>query len=126
MQAILRKINKIPGVRGTMILGEDGFIVASDLSGNDDPNALGAVASTVASTVNGALERMRHGRLARFVMNGSRGGLVLQPVQSLVLLTLVSKDANMGMVLVELKNAAGELVETLAREQPPAGSAMQS
>jgi len=113
MQAILRKINKIPGVRGTLILGADGLVVASDIAGGEDPGALGAVASRVLSCLGTALERMRQGALQRFVLNGTGGSLVLQSMGQVMLLTLLAKDANMGMVLAELKASAQELAGEL-------------
>lgn len=113
MKDILKRINKIPGVRGTMIIGEDGLLVANDLAGNEDPNALAAVASSVASTVSSAMTRMSTGDLSRCVLNGDKGSIVLFVVETAILLTLVRKDANMGMVLVELKDASQKLAGLL-------------
>lgn len=113
MQSILKRINKIQGVRGTLIAGDDGLVIAADLSGTEDANALGAVASTVAASLSGALERLGQGQFDRFVMNGSQGSLALLAVNSAILLTLLQKDVNIGMVLVELKDAAAELENIL-------------
>lgn len=114
MQDILRRINKIHGVRGTLIVGSDGLIIASEVAGDTDPQALGALASSVGATLTEALRRMDQGAVSRFVMNGVEGSAVLMTVQDAMLLTLVRKDANMGMVLVELKGSAADLAETLA------------
>jgi len=113
MQEILTRINRVPGVRGTMIAAADGFVIASDLSGGEDPSVLGAVASGILARSVGALQRLQLGDLRRFVINGSAGNLALLPVGGAILLTLLRKDANMGMVLVELKSAAAELAEKL-------------
>lgn len=113
MNDILKRINKIPGVRGTMIIGEDGLLVASDLSGDEDPNALAAVASSVGSTVASATTRMETGEFSRCLLKGSKGSVVLLSVREAILLTLIRKDANMGMVLVELKDASQELAGLL-------------
>ena len=109
MQDILDQINRIAGVRGTVILGQDGLVVAQDCAGGEDPNTLGAIASSVFGSITKALERLAMGNLKRFIMTGEEGQVVLQPVGGAMLLTLVRKDANMGLVLVELKESAGAL-----------------
>jgi predicted regulator of Ras-like GTPase activity (Roadblock/LC7/MglB family) len=106
---VLRKINKIYGVRGVILVGADGLPIASDLAEGEDESTLGAVASSVASALSGTLQRLAQGQLTRFVMNGSGGSVVLLPVASALLLTLVRKDANMGMILIELDEKATEL-----------------
>ncbi len=113
MQEILTKINRVPGVRGTMIAAADGFVIAADLAGGEDPSVLGALASGIISRSAGALTRLEQGELRRFVINGSDASLALLPVGEAILLTLLRKDANMGLVLVELKTAAVELAEKL-------------
>jgi len=113
MQGILKRINRIGGVRGTMIVANDGIIIAEDIAGSEDSNTLGAVASSVVSTLCGALDRLKEGAFSRFVMTGSDGKVVLLVVREAILLTLVQKDANMGMVLVELKDSSIELKEKL-------------
>jgi len=114
MKEILSRINRIPGVRGTLIVGADGLVIAADLAGDDDPQALGAVGSSIAATLSGALERMQQGSVSRFVMNGADGSAVLMTVADALLLTQLRKDANMGMVLVELKEAAVQLERMLS------------
>ncbi|MCX7935102.1 MAG: roadblock/LC7 domain-containing protein [Planctomycetota bacterium] len=114
MNAILKRINKIPGVRGTLIVNSDGLLVAADIAASGDANALAAVASRVAAALTGALARLQAGALERFVVNGDNGSMVLQTVGQTILLTLVNKGANMGMVLVELRNAAADLAAAIA------------
>lgn len=111
MLDILKKINKIGSVKGSLVIGADGLVIASDLSGSQDAGELAAVASSVSAALDNALTRLNAGHFDRFIMNGSDGSLVLQQIDSAILLTLVRKDANMGMVLVELKEAAQSLSE---------------
>ncbi len=114
MNAILKRINKIPGVRGTLIINAEGLLIAADIAAGGDANALAAVASRVAAALAGALERLQAGALERFVVTGDGGSMVLQAVGQAILLTLVNKGANMGMVLVELRNAAADLTSAIA------------
>ena len=113
MRDILKRINRISGIRGTMIIGGDGLVVAADMADDGDPNVLAALASTVVTTLKSSLSRMEEGEISRFLLNGSQGSMALFVVGDTILLTLVRKDANMGMVLVELKEASQELSEAM-------------
>ncbi|MBN2712840.1 MAG: roadblock/LC7 domain-containing protein [Planctomycetes bacterium] len=114
MKEILRSINKIPGVRGTLLIGQDGLLIDSDIEDSQDSGTMAAVASSVNSTLSHAIARMNAGgKMTRFVMNGSAGSIVLLSAGDAIFLTLVRKDANMGMVLVELKDAAAKLADMM-------------
>lgn len=113
MEKILRRITKIHGVRGAVLVGADGFVIASDLAEGLDGQSLGAVAASVADSVRNAAARLDQGALTRFVMNGSKASVVLHVVDDAILLTMVRKGANMGMVLVELKGCLDELRSAL-------------
>lgn len=113
MKEILRRINKIPGVRGTLIVGADGLLIASDLADDEDATQLSAVAASVTVAVTNAITRLGTGDLNRFVLKGSDGTVVFSLVRGAIVLTLVRKDANMGMVLVELKDASQKLAESM-------------
>ncbi len=106
MQEILEQINRIPGVRGSVIIGTEGLVAAADLMGDEDPEALGATASRVLRSAAESLERLRSGRLQRLVLHGTAGSLVVHPAGGAVLLTLLRRDANMGLALVEIRDGA--------------------
>ena len=117
MNNILKSINKIPGVQGTLIINAEGLLVAADIAAGGDANALAAVVSRIINALASALDRLQVGALERFVVNGEHGSMVLQTVGQTILLTLVDRDANMGMVLVELRNAAAALTAALSGQQ---------
>lgn len=111
MDEILRRINKQQGVRGSLIVGADGLLIAGEVSGDEDLQTMAAVGSSVAASLATAIVRLGSGDLSRFIMHGSTGSVVLMMVKGAILLTLVRKDANMGMILVELKESARQLAE---------------
>jgi predicted regulator of Ras-like GTPase activity (Roadblock/LC7/MglB family) len=106
VQEILETINRIPGVRGSVIIGTDGLVAAADLSGGEAPDALGATASRVLRSAAESLGRLDAGELERLVLHGTAGSLVVQPAGGAVLLTLLRRDANMGLALVEIRDGA--------------------
>jgi predicted regulator of Ras-like GTPase activity (Roadblock/LC7/MglB family) len=114
VQEILARINKIAGVRGSLLVGADGLVVASDLAGEEDANTLGAVGGSLLTSLRGALEKMRRGGLRRYILTGEKGGAVLWPLESgAAVVVLLRSDINMGLVLVELKEAARDLARRI-------------
>ncbi len=114
MHDILRQINRIDGVRGVVVTDADGLVVAAELSEGDDPTAIGATTAHMYATLRQAAMRLERGTLSRFTLHGKHGNVVGVLLQKVVLVTLVRRDANMGMVLVELKGLTAKLDAALA------------
>ena len=107
MRDILEQINRINGVRGSLVVGPDGLPVVSSLPTGEDANRLAARASTVSQALKGTAAKLELGGIKRCIMNGSKGSTVLLAVNSSAeILVLLRRDVNMGLVLVELKEAA--------------------
>jgi predicted regulator of Ras-like GTPase activity (Roadblock/LC7/MglB family) len=114
VQSILNKITKIAGVRGAVLVGEDGLEIASDLSGGEDPNAMGAAVSAMQTAMGTALAKLGKGAFRRSILSGQNGTAVIFSVggRASAIITL-RPEANIGLVLVELKESARELSEKI-------------
>ena len=106
MRTILNKLNKTQGVRGSMVVNRDGIIVASDFSVEVDESAIGAVSSSILGALEAALKRVGMGRFNRFIIGGSENRIALIDAGPSLLLVMLANDVNLGMVNVELKEAA--------------------
>lgn len=110
MKAILGKLNKTVGVRGSMVVNRDGIVAASDLAIEADETGVGAVTSSILSALEGALKRIHMGRFSRFIITGSEGKIAVVDAGQALLLVLLNRDVNMGMVNVEIKEAAAAVL----------------
>jgi predicted regulator of Ras-like GTPase activity (Roadblock/LC7/MglB family) len=106
MRAILAQLNKTPGVWGSLIAGRDGIVIASDFSVETPESQVGAISSQILVALDGALKRIKMGDFKRFIIGGSESKLALVNVGQTILIVLMRRDVNMGMVNVEIKNAA--------------------
>ncbi|MHC4884619.1 MAG: roadblock/LC7 domain-containing protein [Planctomycetota bacterium] len=114
MRDILEQINRINGVRGSLVVGPDGLPVVTNLPTGEDANRLAARAATVSQTLKGTTEKLSLGSMNRYIMNGSEGSAVLLVLNNNAqILVLLRRDINMGLVLVELKQAAEKLGERI-------------
>ena len=106
MQQILGKLNKTLGVRGSMVVNRDGIVAASDLSDDADETGIGAVTSSILAALESALKRIKMGEFSQFTITGSEGKVSVVDTGQAILLVLLNRDVNMGMVNVEIKEAA--------------------
>jgi uncharacterized protein len=108
---ILGKLNKTNGVRGSMIVNRDGIVVASDFAIDIQETSIGAVASSILAALESALKRIQMGRFSRFIITGSENKLAMVDAGQAILLVLLNRDVNMGMVNLEIKDAAAAVRE---------------
>lgn len=116
MNTVLKKINRIHGVRGSLLVNRDGMIVVSDVAEGVEEGGISALASTIFVNLENALNRLQFGSPKRFTISGERGRILLFNIQNeLVLTVLTRKDMNMGLLKVELKDAAEELAAKMQK-----------
>ena len=106
MRDILSKLNKTNGIRGSMVVNRDGIVVASDFSIEVDESGIGAVTSSILVALEGALKRINMGRFSRFLISGSENKVAVVDAGQAILLVILQQDVNMGLVNVEIKEAA--------------------
>lgn len=106
MQQILGKLNKTAGVRGSMVVNRDGIVAASDLAIEADETGVGAITSSILSALESALKRIKMGEFSQFTITGSEGKVAVVDTGQAILLVLLNRDVNMGLVNVEIKEAA--------------------
>lgn len=112
MREILTQLNKAPGVWGSMIVGRDGITIASDFSIEIQEQQMGAISSQILVALDGALKRIHMGGFKRFMVGGSENRLVLIEAGHTILIVLMRRDVNMGLVNVEIKTALEEVAKS--------------
>lgn len=111
MRSILAKLNKTQGVRGSMVVNRDGIVVASEFSFDADEAGIGAIASSILAALDGAVKRIQLGKLKRFTLAGSECKMLIVDAGPALLLVVLQRDVNMGLVNFEIKEAANQVVE---------------
>lgn len=106
MKDILAKLNKTQGIRGCMIVNRDGIVVASDFAVDADEASMGAVTSSILAALEGALKRINMGRFQRFIITGNENKVAVVDAGQAILVILLQQDVNLGMVNVDIKEAA--------------------
>ncbi|MGB8656380.1 MAG: roadblock/LC7 domain-containing protein [Candidatus Zixiibacteriota bacterium] len=109
MYEILEELNKTTGINGSMIVGQDGIVIAADLNTQLSDDALGASAASIVSTVKKSMERLSNERLRQITIEAGKGKLFLTDVGIGILAVTTDPQVNVGLVRLEIKNAAEKI-----------------
>lgn len=109
MREVLSELNKTSGITGSMLVGQDGIVIAADLSSSYDNETVGALASSISSTVARSLERMHQASLKQVIIEGENGKFFISSTPIGFLVVTTEDRVNMGLIRLEMKNAATQL-----------------
>ncbi len=109
MYKILEDLNKTAGINGSMIVGQDGIVIAADLNSQLQDEAVGALAASILDTVKKSMERLSNEDLKQITVEASKGKLFLSDVGIGILAVTTDPQVNVGMVRLEIRNAAEKI-----------------
>lgn len=109
MFQILEELNKTAGINGSMIVGKDGIVIAADMKTNLQDETVGALAASIVDTVKKSMERLSNENLRQITVEASKGKLFLTDVGIGILAVTTDPQVNVGLVRLEIKNAAEKI-----------------
>jgi predicted regulator of Ras-like GTPase activity (Roadblock/LC7/MglB family) len=109
MYSVLGELNKTSGVRGSMLVGNDGIIIAADLDSRLEDEAVGAMAASIMSNVSKALDRLRQNNPERVTIEADAGKIFLSDAGVGILAVITEPNINVGLVRLEIKNALAHI-----------------
>lgn len=111
MQHVLEELGDKVGVIGSILVGEDGVVVASAMSATLDEDRVAALANTVILSARLALEQNGIRGLRSLVLLADYGKVFLQDIGIGFLVVVTQKDISLGSAEIEVKSAARKLVQ---------------
>ncbi len=109
MYNVLGDLNKTSGVKGSMLVGSDGIIIAADLDSKLEDETVGAMAASIISNVSKALERLKQENLERVTIEANGGKIFLSDAGIGILAVVTEPTINVGLVRLEIKNAVSQI-----------------
>ncbi len=109
MYNVLGELNKTSGVRGSMMVGVDGIIIAADLDTRLEDETVGALAASIVSNVTKAVERLNQQNADRIMIESDEGKIFLNDAGVGILAVITEPEVNVGMVRLEIKNAVAKI-----------------
>ena len=106
-----------PEVEAAALISLDGLIIASALKTEDNVERISAMSASLLSLAEGISKETNRGSLDELLISGAQGHLVLMSVGDKAVLTaLVTAQAKMGILLMDMRHAANDLNKILDQE----------
>jgi len=109
MYQILEELNRTSGITGSMIVGNDGIVIASDLGTSLEEDTVGALAASITSNGQKSLNRLQQTPLAQVTIEAATGKLFFSDAGIGILVVTAEKDVNIGLIRLEIKNAISRI-----------------
>lgn len=109
MYQVLNELNKTPGITGSMVVGNDGIVIASDLEEGFESETVGALAASITSIIQKSLDRLHTSPLSQVTIEADNAKLFFTDAQVGILVVTTEQEVNIGLVRLEIKNAINRL-----------------
>jgi len=110
---ILSDLNKTEGIKGSMIVGKDGLVIASQLPSGVDSELIGAMASAAFSSAERTAAEINQGTLEQMMIEGSYGKTIMVDAGDGILAVLTDPKVNLGLIRIHLKRSAEKIKSAL-------------
>lgn len=109
---ILKRLNSTSSdIQASAVMSRDGHTLASVLGDGVNSVRLGAMCATLLSLGEKASLELKRGHLKQILIHGEEGYVLLLRIGEKAVLAVVSRpSANLGMMLVESRRTATEIV----------------
>ncbi len=106
---VLAELNKTSGITGSMVVGHDGIVIASDLDARYQDETVGALAASITSNINKSLERLSEENLAQLTIEAEHGKLFMTSNDVGILVVTAEPNVNIGLIRLEMKHAISRI-----------------
>ena len=109
MYNVLSELNKTTGITGSMVVGNDGIVIAADLDESFEGETIGALAASITGNIQKSLERLKTSPLKQVTIEADEGKLFFTDTNLGILVVTTDKQINIGLIRLEIKNAISKL-----------------
>ncbi|MGQ4834696.1 MAG: roadblock/LC7 domain-containing protein, partial [Candidatus Asgardarchaeia archaeon] len=115
LRGILNELESIdPEIEASAIIRTDGLLMASSFRIDIDKNLVAAMNAAVLNISNRAATEMKRGKLQELIIRADNGIIALVNAgENAILSVIAKKDANLGLLLFEMKKAANKVINVL-------------
>ena len=104
-----------PEIKGSILVRRDGLLLASSVKERIDKDVIAALSTALLNVAIRASSELQGGRLSHIIVAGDDGNIALMDVGGIGTLAVVTaKDANIGLLLLEMKRTAEKAFKVLS------------
>ena len=75
MYQVLEELNKTSGISGSMVVGDDGIVIAADMDASFEEETVGALAASITSNIKKSMSRLEQAPLTQVTIEATSGKL---------------------------------------------------
>lgn len=114
LERVIDGLSSIPDIQAAAVVRRDGLIITHNLPGAVDPKIVAAMTAAIIGTSEMATVQLGQGRFAQVLIESEQGKLLSTGAgDEAFLVALAYRDANLGLVLMAMSNAARKIDEVL-------------
>lgn len=118
MQRILQQLNQEVGVKGSMLVEQDGLVIFAELGKELNGEIVAAMASSTIQSTKKALQLLGQTKFDRIILMAAHGRMVfvdLDPAPA-ILLAVTDKNINIDLTVLAIDGAAVRLKNSLMKK----------
>lgn len=110
---ILRAVRaSTPEVIGSCVVNREGFIVASQIPTEVDEDVVGGMAASILAVGERIAQDMMNAQMEQVHVRSGKGHIIVNAIdEEFAIVLLVTREAKLGMIFLELKKMAAELAK---------------
>lgn len=112
MQEILDRLNQVVGIKGSMVVTVDGYVVFDALGPELEKETVAAVSSHMVKSSRRMLEALGRGDFSRFTLVSRHGRMIFVSLKNGYLVVITKMDITLDTILIEIDSAARRIEKT--------------
>lgn len=112
MQEILDRLNQVAGIKGSMVVTEDGYVVTDALGPDLEKETVAAVSSHMVKSSERMLDSLDRGKFSRFTLTSTYGRMIFVTLGAGYLVVITKMDIKLGDILIEIESSARRIERT--------------
>jgi len=110
---ILADLNKVEGIKGSMVVGKDGLVIAAQMPSGIDVELIGAMASAAYGSAERTAAEINQGALQQMMIEGEYGKTLMTDAGEGILVVLTDANVNLGLIRLAMKRSTEKVKNAL-------------
>ena len=116
MEEHLRELNKIPGVKGSAIISNEGLMVVSLLPSDTDPDAVAGMCASNFRNSTTVAKVLNAGKTRKVIIETDKDFIIFASIGNGFIAVIADKSANLGLIKIKIDRTVREIKAQLLEE----------
>jgi len=110
---LLKEMQKIGDINGSIVVSRDGLVIASNIT-EIDAETFAAMSAAMQGAAETAASELKQGEVDQIIIETGKGKIIsIGAGTKAILVIMTSKKINLGLVLLEIGKASGKISNIL-------------